>query len=242
MLYWTPEDGHNANPIMSVGAERFNSLLDQTFVSDFTYEFWPAIDPSSKKILIVLHGRGDSIEGFHFLPAALDLDSLNTLFLQAPDEWHSGYSWYDMPPHQAPGVMRSRLMMFALLDELQKVLGIRADDIFIFGFSQGSLICMDVALRYPKVLGGVICVSGYVFFEHEYPKAFSSVACRQRIWVSHGHQDNMVPFDRTAESIERLRSLGLLIDWVPLNKEHTVDEYEEIPLIRQFINTQLEAN
>lgn len=227
---------------MTVGAERFNALIDQTFACDLVYEFWPALDASSKKLLVVLHGRGDSIEGFHFLPASLAVDELNTLFLQAPDEWNGGYSWYDMPPNQAPGVVRSRKLLAKLLDDLQRATGIRAEDIFIFGFSQGALLCADLVLRYPKVIGGAICVSGYVFFEHEYPAALSSVARQQRIMVSHGIKDNLVPFDRTAESVERLRTLGLLIDWLPLDKEHTVDEHEEIALIRTFIRNQWETN
>lgn len=227
---------------MPLGENRFNSLIDQTFECRLKYDFWPALDASSKKVLIVLHGRGDSMEGFHFLPSILGLDELNTLFLQAPDEWQFGYSWYDMPPNQAPGVIRSRQCLIELLDQIQKITGIRSEDLFLFGFSQGALICMDVVLRYPKILGGTMCVSGYVFFEHEYPKAFSKVAKQQRIWVSHGTKDNLVPFDRTEESINKLRVLGVVIDWVPLEKEHLVDEDEEIGLIRAFIKTQLEAN
>jgi phospholipase/carboxylesterase len=227
---------------MSSAADIFAPLLKQTFASPLDYEFWPALDTSSQKLMLVLHGRGDSMEGFHWLPSALDVESMNFLFLEAPDEYGPGYSWYDTSPNQAPGILRSRTYLFQLLNELQSVLGLKAENIFILGFSQGSLMCVDLALRYPKVLAGAICISGYVFFEDEYPAAFSSVAKQQRLWISHGYQDSALPIDRSAKSVERLRSLGLTIDWNPLNKDHTVDEHEEIPLIREFLTTHLEAN
>lgn len=220
----------------------FDLLLKKSFQCGMEYEFWPAPDENSKKLLIVLHGRGDSPEGFHFLPQALDIDAFNVLFLQAPDPYYTGFSWYDLPPSQAPGILRSRKLLFDLLGKLQSELGLRSLDVFLLGFSQGCLMVVDVALRYPKLLGGIIGLSGYVFFEEEYPTAFSKVAKEQRIWISHGLQDEMLPFEKTRESVERLRKLGISIDWNPVNKAHTVDEVDEIPHIRLFLTHQLEAN
>ncbi len=205
------------------------------------YEFWPALDSQSKKILIVLHGRGDSPEGFHFFPGALDIEELHTLFLRAPDPYGSGYSWYDLPPAQGPGVIRSRRLLMNCLDRLCEG-GFLARNIFLCGFSQGCLMTLDVGLRYPQVLGALIGMSGYLFFEEEYPDAFSAVAKKQRFWISHGLQDEMLPFAKTEASINHLRSLGITIDWSPLDKAHNVDEVEEIALIQGFLTTQLESN
>jgi phospholipase/carboxylesterase len=218
-----------------------DELLQGSFPSALRYEFWPAIDLESQKLLIVLHGRGDSPEGFHFFPGMLDVDELHTLFLQAPDAYGPGFSWYDLPPNQASGIVRSRKMIFDLLDGLRNA-GVPSRNIFLCGFSQGCLMVLDVALRYPHALGGVVGISGYVFFEEEYPQSFSPVAREQRIWISHGLQDEMLPFQRTQDSVQKLQSLGLTIEWNPLNKGHTVDESDEMDLIRGFIRTQLDSN
>jgi len=216
-------------------------LLDSS-LSTLKYEFWPALDEKSNKLLVVLHGRGDSPEGFHFLPAALGIESFNFLFLQAPDPYYSGYSWYDVPPHQGPGIVRSRELIFALLDKLQTDVGLKSTDIYLFGFSQGSLMSLDVALRYPKHLGGVIGVSGYVFFEDEYPAAFSKIAREQKFWVSHGRFDEMLDYEKSRASVKRLRELGISIDWNPIDKGHTIDEADEIPHIKLFLQRLLDAN
>jgi phospholipase/carboxylesterase len=147
-----------------------------------------------------------------------------------------------MAPNQGPGIIRSRVFLMQLLDDLQRVLGLAPGEIFLLGFSQGSLMSIDVGLRYPKLLGGIVGISGYVYFEEEYPQSFSAVAKHQRIWISHGYRDSVLPIVRSEASVMRLRELGLTIDWNPLDKEHTVDEYEEIPLIREFILTHFEAN
>jgi phospholipase/carboxylesterase len=220
---------------------RFDPLLVQSLRAGLDYEFWPAERPDSKKLLIVLHGRGDTLEGFQWLPEQLGIEEFNYLFLQAPDAFSFGYSWYDVAPNQGPGVIRSRELLFWLLDRLQAEMGLRSEDIFLFGFSQGCLMAIDVSLRYPKILGGVVGISGYVFFEDEYPQAFSKHARDQKIWVSHGHQDDVLAFDKTKISIERLRSLGLHIDWTAFDKAHTVDEREELPQIHAFFRRLLDA-
>ncbi len=219
----------------------FDRLLQGSFDCGLGYEFWPAPEAGSRKVLIVLHGRGDSPRGFHFLPAALGIDSLNVLFLEAPEPYGTGHSWYGLPPNQGPGIMRSRGLLFALLGKLQAE-GLAPRDLFLLGFSQGALLTIDTALRYPKILGGFVAISGYVYFEDEYPQAFSPVAKSQCLWVSHGYSDEALPFARTESSMMRLRSQGINFDWVPLDKAHTVDPVDEIALVRAFLLTQLDCN
>jgi len=220
----------------------FDALIKETFESPLKYEFWPALEKHSQKLLIILHGRGDSIEGFHWFPAALGLDNINTLFLQAPDKYGTGFSWYDLAPNQGPGIIRSRHLIFQLLDDLSSKLGIVLENIFLMGFSQGCLMCLDVALRYPHFLNGIIGISGFLFFEDEYPGAFSRIAREQHFFISHGYQDDVLPIERTKNSVEFLKKEGIAIDWSPFHKTHTVDEVEEIPLIREFISKLMEAN
>ena len=75
-------------------------------------ELIPASQKASRRLMIMLHGLGDSIEGFRWLPEALNIPDLIYLFLDAPDPWGDGFSWYALPPHQAPGVLRSRGLLF----------------------------------------------------------------------------------------------------------------------------------
>ena len=55
----------------------------------------PALEKGSRRLLIMLHGLGDSVQGYRWLPDALNLPWLNYLLVNAPDEYYGGYSWYD---------------------------------------------------------------------------------------------------------------------------------------------------
>src|SRR2546428_7922846 len=56
-------------------------------------ELVPARDAASRRLLIMLHGLGDSIAGFRWLPPALNLPWLNYLLVNAPDQYYGGYFW-----------------------------------------------------------------------------------------------------------------------------------------------------
>ncbi len=71
-------------------------------------EFIPAAQKDSRRLLVALHGLGDSKAGMRWLPEALDLPWLNFLLVNAPDEYYGGFSWYDIYGDSAPGVRRSR--------------------------------------------------------------------------------------------------------------------------------------
>src|SRR5438067_4753499 len=83
-------------------------------------EFIPAVKTDSRRLMIMLHGLGDSIEGYRWLPQALNLPWLNYLLVNAPDEYYGGYSWYDFAGDICPGVERSRKSLFDLLDKQRK--------------------------------------------------------------------------------------------------------------------------
>ena len=109
-------------------------------------EFYPAPDKNSKRLLIALHGLGDSTAGYRWMPSALRLPWLNYLLVNAPDEYYGGYSWYDYSGNPAPGIERSRKVLFELLDA-QRANGFATEDTVLFGFSQGCLMTLDVGFQ-----------------------------------------------------------------------------------------------
>ncbi len=75
-------------------------------------EFIPATQKSSRRLMVMLHGLGDSLEGYRWLPELLDLPWLNYLLVNAPDDYQGGYSWFNYPHDLGPGVLRSRRLLF----------------------------------------------------------------------------------------------------------------------------------
>src|SRR5439155_11821011 len=118
-------------------------------------EFIRAPEKGSHRLMIMLHGLGDSLEGYRWFPEAINLPWLNYLLVNAPDEYYGGYSWYDFAGDMAAGVQRSSRLLFDLLDA-QSAKVVPSDQIILGGFSQGCLMSLEVGLRYPRKLAGLL--------------------------------------------------------------------------------------
>ena len=197
-------------------------------------EFISAAEKASRHLMVVLHGLGDSAAGYRWLPAALQLPWLNYLLVNAPDDYFGGYSWYDFAGDPAPGIERSRRLLFDLLDA-QRQQGWPTDQTTLFGFSQGCLMTWEIGLRYPQPLAGLIGISGYVHEPEKLVAAVPPVARQQRFLVTHGTLDPLIPFATVREQVNVLKSAGLRVEWHEFAKAHTIAGDEELDVIRDFV-------
>lgn len=198
----------------------------------------PAADGSQDRLLVLLHGLGDSMEGWRFFPQEVQLPWLNTLLVEAPDPYYGGYSWYDFFGDQAQGINRSRPALHQLLDSLP-ARGFRHDRIVLMGFSQGCVMTLDAGLRYPKRLAGLVGLSGYVFDIDRLLPELPPIAREQRVLVTHGTRDPLLPIDISRDHAQKLKAAGLDVTWQEFNKEHTLDVIREVAVLRDFITRAL---
>ncbi len=199
-----------------------------------TTEFFQASQKPSDRLLIALHGLGDSIAGYRWLPQLLALPWLNVLLVNAPDSYYEGFSWYDFPGDPTAGILRSRKLLFKLLDE-QREKGFPTEQTTVFGFSQGCLMTWEVGLHYPHRFAGLIGISGYVHEPEQAIKGLSPIAREQRLLITHGRQDPLIPFPAVQEQITLLKTAGLKIEWHEFDKAHTIAGEEELGIIREFV-------
>lgn len=196
-------------------------------------ELIPAIEAGSRRIMVVLHGLGDSLEGWRWFPEAMNLPWLNYLLVNAPEHYFGGYSWFDIND-RAPGVERSRKLLFELLDNL-RTKHFSSDQTTLGGFSQGCLMSIDAGFRYPHQLAGMVGISGWV---HEPKKLLAELphaARQQRLLMTHGTHDPMVPIEQVRPQIPLLKAAGLNVEWREFPKAHTVAGEEGISVIREFV-------
>lgn len=189
--------------------------------------------------MIVFHGRGDSLRPFKDFQTELNLKEMNFLLLNAPRKFMNGYSWYGEPPYETHGVTRIRQKVFQLLHELEAQ-GWKSSDIFLLGFSQGCLVSADVAIHYPKRLGGVVGVSGYFHFFPRWRSALSSQA-RKTPWLfTHGRKDDVLKIEDTKLGVQKLVSEGLRVAWFESEKKHVFSD-ADYPLIRNWVKHQMSS-
>lgn len=197
-------------------------------------EFIPALDVDSKRLMIVLHGLGDSAAGYRFMPEMVREPSMNYLLVNAPDDYFGGYSWFDFEGDPKPGIERSVRSLSELLDEQRKQ-GFPTEQTVLFGFSQGCLLCLEVGCTYPHPLAGCIGISGWLRDAEDLLSRLSPCVSSQRFMVTHGTHDPVLPFERSKNQMQLLEQAGLGIEWHEFEKVHTIAP-EEWGLMHAFIN------
>ncbi len=198
--------------------------------------FIPASDTGSRRAMIVFHGLGDSANGYTWLPDALRLKDMNYILVNAPDSYYMGYSWYDYEGDAKPGVLRSRKLLFELLSVVAEK-GHPIEETYLFGFSQGCLMTLDVGARLERRYGGLIGISGKVFEPEVLIAEASPVAREQRFLITHGDADPVIPIETTRPQAQQLKDAGFQIDWREFRKQHGFAEPEEIDVIREFVSS-----
>lgn len=198
--------------------------------------FFPSRTPS-KKLMIVLHGRGDSAEGFRFLPKELGFDDLNYLLINAPIEYYTGFSWYDLPPNQLPGIQYSRSVLTQLLDKVFEG-EFEPSQTLLFGFSQGALLTFEFGARYHHALAGYVGISGYIYDAQKILLEMNPLVNQSNWLCTHGTIDDVLYIGETREQIKALQNGGFKIDYREYRKTHTIDTHELLE-IKEWIQSRL---
>lgn len=186
------------------------------------------------RLVIVFHGRGDSIQPFLSIQDELNLKDHAFLLLQGPRKFQDGFSWCAVEPNEK----RSLEKVCAALSEVLKslaLLGWDSSSIVLLGFSQGAMVASHFALKSGLTFAGVVGVSGYFFFESARSPKVSAAASKTPWLMTHGLQDEIIPIEETREEVIRMKSLGLKIRFREFEKGHHFEEQKELPAIKSWI-------
>jgi phospholipase/carboxylesterase len=195
---------------------------------------------------LVLHGLGDSMEGWKPAVPLLGLDSVGWVFANAPEEYgpYGGYSWFDILADMTPdlaGVATSRAALEELVAHLLADLAIPSERLFVVGFSQGCLMALDLALKGSHAFAGVVGISGWVAGLDGYPADFGAAAPKQHVLMTHGTADPMLPIAAVREQAMALKKLGIDLTWKEYAKEHSLDQEAEVADIRAWMTARMGA-
>jgi phospholipase/carboxylesterase len=165
-------------------------------------------------LLVFLHGYG--ADGSDLLgladPIAAHLPGWAFAAPDAPEPCHGnpyGRQWFPIPwldgsPEAAAeaGLDRAAEDLNAWLDDALSRYGLAPARLALFGFSQGAMMAMHVALRRAEPVGAVIACSGRLLR----PAALvTDIRARPPVLLMHGDQDPVVPFADMARAGQALQ-------------------------------------
>ncbi len=188
---------------------------------------------------VILHGLGDSKDGWKPVVPMLGLAGWGYCFVQAPDAYYDGFSWFDLGLEQgvrvdADGVQRSHRELLALIAHLESR-GLPCERLALIGFSQGCLMALETTLRHPRPFLATVAISGWIHRSSDWPGQFGAAVRQQRILCTHGLDDQVVQIALARPRISALKQLGVDIMWSEYGKAHSLDPDEELPDIRRHL-------
>lgn len=211
------------------------------------------LNPNSKTHVVIFHGYGANSNDLASLQQALDpqnkfnwhfpngflkLDMMGgfdsrawfPIDIQAYEQARAQGRYRDMANHRPPGLdeARDRLLKFV------KVILEDSDQLILGGFSQGSMLTMELSHYLKDVLKAVIILSGAILDEVTWFPKIEELGGLPFI-QSHGVQDPVLSF----QEAERLSEKLISSHWK--GQFHSFQGGHEIPLqvlmqVKQFMN------
>ena len=200
----------------------------------------PALEPR-RGTLVFLHGMGSSLEGWTFLQPVLDLPWLELVVVQATLPCGKGWRWYEVDETNLslPQTRDQITAHLALLENFLLSLDRPPRSLVVGGFSQGSVLSLELGLRSGIELGGLLCISGYVPLVDDHPAASGPLATSRQILCTHGQWDDVVPLEYARSQYRTLASKGVPIEAEVFDKDHGFDPCDERRRIRDWLAGRL---
>lgn len=170
-----------------------------------------------ERLVIFLHGYGADGADLLGLADPLGEHLPGTAFVapNAPERSAMnpmGYQWFPLPWLDGSSEEESRQAMLRAGADLDRFLdhilaeeGVSAADTMLFGFSQGTMIALQVAPRRAEAFAGIVAFSGRLL----QPEALiEEVVVRPPVMLVHGDSDEVVPVQSLRAAAEGLEAAG----------------------------------
>lgn len=191
----------------------------------------PADGAPAQQLVILLHGLGsDGRDLIALAPHwARILPSAAFISPNAPfncDMAPMGYQWFSMvdrsPEALASGVRKAATILDNFVEEQMAEHKLTPDKVALVGFSQGTIMSLQVSLRRPAPLAAVVGYSGALL---DTDSLGDEIASKPPILLIHGDADEVLPVDALFKATETLAQHEVACQWhVCPGLPHSIDE------------------
>ena len=195
-----------------------------------------------------MHGLGADGHDFEALVPELRLPeapAVRFVFPHAPirpvtiNGGHRMRAWYDVTgfdrsaPQDEAGIRESAESLGALVRR-ERERGIPSDRIVAAGFSQGGAMALQLGLRWPERLAGILALSTWLPLADTLETEAHPANAAVPVLMVHGSYDPVIPIATGQGSRDALRARGYDVDWRSYPMPHSVC-VEEVQDIRQWL-------
>jgi phospholipase/carboxylesterase len=172
-------------------------------------------DTQDRPLVIFMHGYGSNELDLFGINFALPKD-YNYLSVRAPVTLQEGrYQWFTQKPNSPDydgvtvDLKRSGQVLRQFIEQATVKYHTQASKVYLVGFSQGAMMTYEVALRDPKLVGGIAALSGKVLPVLKTELKPDPALKDLNVFIGHGNADMRVPYSGATQAQSYLTTLGL---------------------------------
>ncbi|MCY0879158.1 MAG: phospholipase [Firmicutes bacterium] len=181
-----------------------------------------ALEPEHpQRLVLLLHGRGADEEDLLPLASLFAPDSM-VLAVRAPYPFGPGYAWYRLTPDGTAHLEDLSESVHALNDLIDARAGNRWPTVLL-GFSQGGLVsALTASAREARGIQGIVSLSAPPLPQVPDHPTLAGLP----VFVGHGTEDPVVPFQRGELTRDLLIRLGARVSFHRYPMGHMISEAE----------------
>ncbi len=184
----------------------------------------------AKKVLIMIHGRGAFAEDILSLAGYFDLEDYALIAPQAENNTWYPYSFLAPPKQNEPWLSSALDVLSEVVADINKT-GIKSEDMYFLGFSQGACLMLEFVTRNAKKWGGVIAFTGGLIGDKIYSENYTGDFLQTPVFIGTSDPDPHVPVERVYASSAIIKNMNAaLTTKIYPGMGHTIskDEIDEV--------------
>lgn len=189
----------------------------------------------ASKALILIHGRGSNPGNMLALSKYLHPDGFALFAPEAENQSWYPYSFMEREESNQPALDSALDVINQVREDIISG-GIKPENIYLLGFSQGACLALEFAARNATEYGGIIAFTGGLIGEHIKREKYQGNFRQTPVLMTTGDPDAHVPPGRVNESRQVLQELHALTSLkIFKGRSHSVSD-EEIRLASELLN------
>ena len=192
---------------------------------------------SSEKALVAIHGWQGNRSSMRPIIKSMNIKNICWYFPQAPypigkngDSW----SWSYEISEGVWEIDEPKRLLEDFFSEL--FTKFTSKNVYVMGFSQGGLVCLDFVLFLNKSLGGVFSIAGFLRQPKAKIERFHPSQQKTPILISHGRNDDQVPARASENAYQLLKKQNANVELHLYNGKHKIG-VESIRKIKEIIQS-----
>lgn len=201
---------------------------------------WGAPLAEARAAMILVHGRGGSVDDMRALAGEFDQARLACVAPAAADRTWYPYSFLEPLKRNEPH-LSSALRLVARALAKAEAAPLPHDRIVLLGFSQGACLAVEFAARNARRYGAVVGLSGGLIGPEGTPRDYAEGFAGTPVFLGCGDVDPHVPKRRVDETAEVFGRMGAVVTKrIYPELGHTINA-DEIASARAMVEALTEA-